>query len=133
MKLKIMLTESEAFLKSIELYCLELIIEASLIEAIKRNEINSKQNAVLKILDESDTDRAARIMVFSKIERNNRKSLEFIRYNIHEHAALIAGYLANRRNKFVYYTLKRDEYIDKTFYFHISDSGILVHHQLTPI
>ena len=117
--------QSSVFAKYLELYCLNLIIESSLLEAIKKDEINSADGALLAIKGESDFDRAQRIMALAKTERSDKKSLISIRCELQTVAVVISGYLSTRRSKIVDYTLEREGYKDRRYRFQLNAAGNL--------
>lgn len=103
-------------------------MESSLMEAIKKDEINFAEGSLVIIKGESDFTRAQRIMAFAKAERSDKKSLIAIRYELDTAAKMIKEYLSARRGKIVDYILKREGYQDRKYRFQLNTAGYLTAH-----
>ena len=117
--------KSQTLEDSLEIYSYKLIIEEVLIEAIKKDEINRYESATIIIKEESDIERADRLLSIAKNYRSNNDLLKTLRSDLEIITPLIINFLSDIPEKSTSYTLKRSEYKDRTYHFQLSYGGAL--------
>lgn len=106
-------------------YSLYLIKEELLSEAIKKDKINAAENSNLVIENETDVERAERLLNIAKSYRLNKDSLTLLQKNIELTASEIVKYIVSHNKKCIIYTLKRNGFKNRRYQFQITTNGRL--------
>ncbi len=110
---------------SLRNYSLYLIKEELLSEAIKKDEINAAEISTINIENETDLQRAERLLNIAKRHRLNINSLTLLQKNIELTASEIVKYIVNHNKKSIIYTLKRNGFKNRRYQFKITTNGRL--------
>lgn len=110
---------------SLRNYSLYLIKEELLSEAIKKDEINAAEISTINIENETDLERAERLLNIAKRHRLNINSLTLLQKNIELTASEIVKYIVNHNKKSIFYTLKRNGFKNRRYQFQITTNGRL--------
>jgi hypothetical protein len=115
----------DTIINSLRNYSLYLINEEILLEAIKKDEINAAEISTMIIENETDLERAERLLNIAKSHRLNKDSLTLVQKNIELTASEIVKYIVNHNKKRIIYTLKRNGYKNRRYRFQITGNGKL--------
>ncbi len=110
---------------SLRNYSLCLIKEELLSEAIKKDEINAAEISTLIIENETDLERAERLLNIAKSHRLNKDSLFLLQKCMEINASEIIKFIVNHNQKQIIYTLKRNGFKNRRYQFQISNNGRL--------
>ncbi len=110
---------------SFKTYSLNLIKAELLSEAIKKDDINVAENSTLNIENETELERAERLLNIAKSRRLNNESLRLLQKNMESTASEITSYILNHQKKNIVYTLKRNGYKNRRYQFQITHNGKL--------
>lgn len=128
MKIPELKSESDSLKGYLNAYSYNLVTQDLLVEAIKKDKINTSENALLVVDNESDYERADRILVTAKKHRYDEASLELLRIGLIIITPYIVNFLSVIPQKNISYTLKRSEYKDRTYHFQLCFNGDLKVH-----
>lgn len=110
---------------SLRNYSLYLIKEELLSEAIKKDEINAAEISTLIVENETDLERAERLLNIAKSHRLNKDSLFLLQKCMEINASEIIKHIVNHNQKHIIYILKRKGFKNRRYQFQITNNGRL--------
>ncbi len=106
-------------------YSLGLFEKDLLIEAIKKDDVNAAENSTLHIANESDIERAERLLKIAKSRRQNKEALAVLQKNMELAASEITAYIKYHRKKKLTYILKLHGSKNRRCQFQVAVNGKL--------